>query len=63
MLIQYIIISIIVLASLSYAGKKLYEIFRHQQDKCYGCSGCTIHDQLMKQKEFGKLKPTCYHKK
>ncbi|WP_036859705.1 MULTISPECIES: hypothetical protein [Prevotellaceae] len=62
-MVQYIIIGFVLCLSIGYAGYRIYQAIRHADDKCYGCKGCAIHDQLLLQQGKGKRKPSCYHKK
>jgi hypothetical protein len=61
-MVQYIIITIVLLTAIAYVLWRIILIIRHSNDKCYGCSGCAIHDQLMRQRGQGK-RPLCYNKK
>ena len=60
MTLQYIIIGVILLLALLYAGRRLYLSIKHSGDKCYGCAGCELHDRILKQQGKEK-KPECYH--
>ncbi|KXB85629.1 hypothetical protein HMPREF3034_00112 [Prevotella sp. DNF00663] len=51
MIVQYIITFLIITLALSFAFFRLYTTFKHANDKCYGCSGCAIHDQMLKKKK------------
>jgi len=62
-MVQYVIIAFILSLAFVYAGYRIYQIIRHANDKCYGCTGCSLHDQLLKKQGKEKGKPDCYHKK
>lgn len=49
MIWQYIIIGVILLLALSYAGRRIYLIIRRAGDKCYGCKGCELYDKMKEE--------------
>lgn len=51
MVVQYIILCLILLLALSFVVFRIYMTFRYANDKCYGCSGCAIHDQMQRKKK------------
>lgn len=64
MVIQYFIIAIVLFASVAYAILLLIKAFKRKNDSCKGCSGCVIHEQILKNKSTsrGGTLP-CYRKK
>lgn len=56
MTIQYIVIGVVLIAALGYAAYRIYDTVRRANDPCYGCSGCALHDQLMKKRADCKKK-------
>lgn len=54
---QTIIVAVIVIAALVYAGYRIYLNIRSAGDPCYGCPGCELHKQLM-EKRRGCTKKT-----
>jgi hypothetical protein len=63
MTIQYIIIAIILALAIAYAAYRIYISAKRAGDPCYGCSGCAIHEQMLKKRGKGKKKPVCFNKK
>ena len=61
--IQYTILIVILIAAVAYAGRRIYLTWRHSNDKCYGCKGCALHDQILKKQASAHRKPACYEKK
>lgn len=47
--LQYIVIFIIILLALGYACRRIYLALRNSKDRCYGCKGCELHDQILKK--------------
>lgn len=62
-MLQYIILIIILVAAIAYAGRRLYLTIRHSGDKCYGCKGCDLHHQITRKQASHTGKPACYDKK
>lgn len=62
---QLLIVGAVLAACLAYVGYRVYVAVRRAGDRCYGCSGCALHDQLMKKRagERRRGKPLCYHEK
>lgn len=50
MVIQYFIIAIVFFVSVAYAILLLIKAFKKKNDPCKGCSGCAIHEQMLKNK-------------
>lgn len=64
MVIQYFIIAIVFFVSVAYAILLLIKAFKRKDDPCKGCSGCAIHEQMLKNKSTSEGKtPSCYRKK
>lgn len=61
--LQYIIIFIIILLALGYAYRRIYIALRNSKDRCYGCKGCELHDQILKKQATKHEKPQCFQKK
>ena len=61
--VQYTILIVILIAAVAYAGRRIYLTWRHSNDKCYGCKGCALHDQILKKQASAHRKPACYEKK
>jgi hypothetical protein len=61
--LQYIIVAIIVLSAWIYAIYRIIQTIKHSKDKCYGCAGCTLHDEILKkQRQQSSSRPRCYRK-
>lgn len=62
-MIQLVIVGVVLAACLAYVGYRIYVAVRRAGDRCYGCSGCALHDQLMKKRaqERHGGKPGCYN--
>jgi hypothetical protein len=63
MIMQNIIIGIIIAAAIIYAGYRVFVAIRSAGDPCYGCSGCALHEQMLKKQGKKKKKPLCFNKK
>ena len=61
--LQYIVIFIIILLALGYACRRIYIALRYSNDRCYGCKGCELHDQILKKQATRHQKPQCFQKK
>lgn len=61
--VQYTILIVILIAAVAYAGRRIYLTWRHSSDRCYGCKGCALHDQILKKQASTHRKPACYKKK
>lgn len=61
--VQYTIITAILIAAAAYAGRRIYLTWRHCGDKCYGCKGCALRKQMMKKRASAHRKPACHEKK
>lgn len=61
--VQYTILIVILIAAVAYAGRRIYLTWRHSSDRCYGCKGCALHDQILKKQTSPHRKPACYEKK
>ena len=61
--LQYIVIFIIILLALGYACRRIYLALRNSKDRCYGCEGCELHDQILKKQATKHEKPQCFQKK
>ncbi|PNP94629.1 hypothetical protein BFS16_06985 [Hoylesella timonensis] len=61
--LQYIVIFIIILLALGYACHRIYLALRNSKDRCYGCKGCELHDQILKKQATKHEKPQCFQKK
>lgn len=59
---QYIIIAFVLGWAVAYACIRIYRAIRHANDKCYGCSGCALHDAMIKKQGRYRTKPNCYQK-
>jgi len=55
-MIQYVIISIVLLVAVSYVVIRIYELVRKSGNPCWGCTGCALHDQMLKKKQECKKK-------
>lgn len=45
---QLITVFFILSCAVAYVGWRIYVTIRRQGDACYGCKGCAIHDQMLK---------------
>lgn len=61
--LQYIVIFIIILLVLGYAYRRIYLALRNSKNRCYGCKGCELHDQILKKQATKHEKPQCFQKK
>lgn len=61
--LQYIVIFIIILLALGYACRRIYIALRYSNDRCYGCKGCELHDQILKKQATKHEKHQCFQKK
>ena len=61
--LQYIVIFIIILLALGYAYRRIYLALRNSKDRCYGCKGCELHDQILKKQATKHEKPHRFQKK
>jgi len=62
MTVQYIIIGIVLAASLCYAVYRIREAVRRANNHCYSCVGCPLSPQQRKKKTAGRRKPECFEK-
>ncbi|MBQ5971784.1 MAG: FeoB-associated Cys-rich membrane protein [Prevotella sp.] len=62
-MVQHIIIYIIILFSVAYALKRIFDALRNPSDVCQGCKGCTTREELLKNYDRNGGKPNCYKKK
>lgn len=62
-MVQIIIVSIIILVAVLYAGYLIVQAIKNANDPCAGCAGCSLHDQLVKKRKEGMKKPICFNKK
>jgi len=63
MVTQYIIIGVTVLAALAYIVWRIRKLLKEMSSPCYGCKGCALREQMMKNKMQKREKPACYDKK
>ena len=60
--VQYTILIVILIAAVAYAGRRIYLTWRHSGDKCYGCKGCALHDQILKKQASAHESPRVMRK-
>ncbi len=46
-IMQLIIVYIVILACVVYVGRNIYRSLRHPADKCKGCKGCEIKEEIL----------------
>lgn len=66
MLIQYFIVSVILLAAIIYIIRRVRQTIREAESGCYGCKGCALKEQMIKnraRKGRKTKKNECFEKK
>ena len=53
-MLQYIIVSIVCVLSLAYAGWRIYKALRHADDACGGCEGCVFKGKNCQETTYYK---------
>lgn len=59
---QYLLLFLILFAAVGYMLWRGWLMWKHVGDKCYGCSGCALHDEMLKKHGKKHGKPACFHK-
>lgn len=62
---QLLLVGLVLGLCVAYVARRIYITVRRAGDRCYGCKGCALHDQLMKKRapRHPHGKPLCYHNK
>ena len=65
-MLQYTIVFLLLLLAIAYAIHRIRQTFKQTKNRCYGCKGCAIREQMMKK--HAKIDPKtkkfeCFTKK
>ena len=66
MILQYTIVFLILLAAIVYIFRRVRQTIRETRSGCYGCKGCALKEQMMKnngQKGKKTKKNDCFERR
>lgn len=46
--IQLLVVCVVVIGAVAYAGWRVYTAIRRENDPCYGCDGCQLKEKRKK---------------